>query len=691
MASSIVIDFNANLTRFSSSLDKATADLNKFQSNTKRISGQIKGAFAGLGVGLTAAGFGAFIKKSIDAADAMSKLSQRTGVAGEELARLSFAADLSDVSQDQLATGLQKLSRNLVEAANGSKQASAGFTALKLDPRQFNTADEAFKQIAERFSKLPEGVGKTTTAIQLFGKSGADLIPLLNGGASELKKLGDEAERLGLVLSSAQLESAAEFNDNLRRMTLLSSGLANDAIKPLLPILNELGRSMASTSLEARESGESFSPLKKILESVIITGANVKFVFQGIGREIGGIAAQASALAGGSLSQARTIRQELIADGVKARKELDEFEKRIFNPSIPIAQKKPPPGGGLDFSAKSTSKSTGKKPSEPIDLFGSFLTRDKATADFIKEQFSAVNELQGQIAREESEHIKDQIDRIAGLRKEFISLIDPVEQYRVKLNEIDEAEKAGALSADQANAARFKINDAIDAQLGFNEAVKETDSIARDLGLTFTSAFEAAIFGGGKTKDIFRSLAEDIAKIGIRRYLTEPLLEAADAAFKFVSASSSGGSKSSGGGFLGGLVSSFFGGGGSSFNSSSAGFFEIFANGGIMSSAGAIPLNKYAGGGIANSPQLAIFGEGRQNEAFVPLPDGRNIPVTLSGGGGGGGGLVVNNYYNIDARGASPGVSQDIRKAIQESQNTAVERSVSKVADMNARGQLRLS
>lgn len=59
-----------------------------------------------------------------------------------------------------------------------------------------------------------------------------------------------------------------------------------------------------------------------------------------------------------------------------------------------------------------------------------------------------------------------------------------------------------------------------------------------------------------------------------------------------------------------------------------------FADGGVMTSAGPLPLRAYAGGGIADSPQLTLFGEGRTPEAFVPLPDGRRIPVamTLSGG-----------------------------------------------------------
>lgn len=69
---------------------------------------------------------------------------------------------------------------------------------------------------------------------------------------------------------------------------------------------------------------------------------------------------------------------------------------------------------------------------------------------------------------------------------------------------------------------------------------------------------------------------------------------------------------------------------------------SFFANGGIMSSAGSVPLKKYARGGIANSPQMAVFGEGDNPEAYVPLPDGRSIPVTMSGAAGGETSVVIN-------------------------------------------------
>lgn len=90
---------------------------------------------------------------------------------------------------------------------------------------------------------------------------------------------------------------------------------------------------------------------------------------------------------------------------------------------------------------------------------------------------------------------------------------------------------------------------------------------------------------------------------------------------------------------FGSWASSLFGSSGSSGWMSSAGsymssiFSSFFADGGVMTSKGPLPLNTYANGGIAKSAQVAVFGEGSRPEAYVPLPDGRSIPVTMSGYG----------------------------------------------------------
>lgn len=90
------------------------------------------------------------------------------------------------------------------------------------------------------------------------------------------------------------------------------------------------------------------------------------------------------------------------------------------------------------------------------------------------------------------------------------------------------------------------------------------------------------------------------------------------------------------------------------FGLEAAGSAFGFADGGVMTSRGPMPLRKYASGGIANRPQVAVFGEGSTPEAFVPLPDGQHIPVKMSGGGGGTS-VVVN--VNVTDKGSSQDVS----------------------------------
>jgi hypothetical protein len=95
-----------------------------------------------------------------------------------------------------------------------------------------------------------------------------------------------------------------------------------------------------------------------------------------------------------------------------------------------------------------------------------------------------------------------------------------------------------------------------------------------------------------------------------------------------------------------------------------------FADGGIMTGSGPMPLRSYARGGVANSPQMALFGEGSTPEAYVPLPDGRTIPVTMKGGGGG-----MTIVQNFDFSNADGGTEANLRQAaavIQERTKQAV-------------------
>lgn len=102
-----------------------------------------------------------------------------------------------------------------------------------------------------------------------------------------------------------------------------------------------------------------------------------------------------------------------------------------------------------------------------------------------------------------------------------------------------------------------------------------------------------------------------------------------------------------------------------------------FAQGGVMTPQGPLPLKRYATGGVANSPQLALYGEGRKPEAYVPLPDGRSIPVKLQMpripqpvAQRSSPPAVYSPVYHIDARGADAAAVARLERGLQQRDRT---------------------
>lgn len=190
-------------------------------------------------------------KRAIDSADNLSKVAQKAGVTTEALSRLNHAAGYSDVSLEQLSGGLQKLSKNMADVATGSTGAAAtAFAALGVNVTdasgKLRGADEVFSQVAGLFERMENGSTKTALAIQLFGKAGADLIPLLNEGASGLAAMADESDRLGLTVSTKTGKAAEQFNDTLTKVGRIIDGVAMKVAEQALPALQQLADTLAS-------------------------------------------------------------------------------------------------------------------------------------------------------------------------------------------------------------------------------------------------------------------------------------------------------------------------------------------------------------------------------------------------------------------------------------------------------------
>ena len=224
----LLVSLGIDSAQFSAGLKKAQTGLGQFGSVAAR-------SFAAVAAGATvAAGAMAFaVKGAIDHADALAKSAQKAGTTVEALSRLEYAAKLSDVSLESLTGGLQKLSRSMVDVASG-KGPAAAFKALGIavtDARgQLRGSDEVMSEIADRFSRLEDGATKTALAMQIFGKSGAEMIPLLNSGADGLAAMADESDRLGATISTTTAKAAEKFNDTLTTIQVSMQGVINKII-----------------------------------------------------------------------------------------------------------------------------------------------------------------------------------------------------------------------------------------------------------------------------------------------------------------------------------------------------------------------------------------------------------------------------------------------------------------------------
>ena len=192
--------------------------------------------------------------KSIEAAGHLNDLSQSTGVSGETLSRYALSAKQAGTDIDGLAGGLQKLSVKIDDAAGGGKEAAASFSRLGVDIKdasgEIRSTEDILGDVAEQFSGMEDGASKTALAIDIFGKSGAALLPFLNQGKEGLAEAAKAADALGLTLSSDTIAAADMTGDALDTMGAISTGLGNKIMAQVVPTVLQLTQSFTSFIVE---------------------------------------------------------------------------------------------------------------------------------------------------------------------------------------------------------------------------------------------------------------------------------------------------------------------------------------------------------------------------------------------------------------------------------------------------------
>jgi hypothetical protein len=678
----------------------------------------LKGAVVGFGAAIAGSaivgGLGAIVKKSIDAGDELFNLQAKTGIAASALIGIANAAKLADVDVATLGKGLTKLNVNLVKAAEGNDGLASTFKRLGVDVKDANgkvvPADQALKQIADRFADLPDGAQKAAAAVALFGKSGADLIPLLNEGSASVEKFTfavgeDFAARSDL------------FNDTITEFGIKTQGFGLELTDALLPAL----QSILEVFGDLFDSKQDWTALFEVIKLGIrvVAGAifvTIKLVDVLIKNTVTAFQAISKALQG-DFAGAGEIFTNRIGNFIEQAKSDFALLQKLFtdSPSPGTGRRTGGRGLALDTSAADRASDAAARASDAAARKAAADARREASeqerllerrANLTQQAIDLQEELRNSVADvtaayegigatkteqlflDRNEAITENDRLIKKLTLDVVTLaneinaaggsldIKPFEdlinqlsrlnvdvaakQYQTGLKELTQQQadamtalrrESGTLTQDQERqltineklaqiqrempelyaAQRDEIVSLVEASAGLTEAQERNKTIvtgiAESIGSAVKSSLDLVIDGTKNWADSLREIASNllrsIADQLLQILVITPIVKAVTGAFGF-------------------------------------------ANGGIMTGDGPMPLKKYANGGIANSPQLAMFGEGSMPEAYVPLPDGRRIPVAMQGGGGGA--TTVN--VSVDAKGTqvqgNAGQGEQLGRAIAQ-------------------------
>ncbi|MDP2913341.1 MAG: hypothetical protein Q8N91_04970, partial [Candidatus Omnitrophota bacterium] len=205
------------------------ADIAELQKGLKQATQEVSSVAKSMTVALGAvtAVFSVGIASALHYGEEISRLSSITGITTETLSRLQYTAKQNEVSFDGLANGLKILARNVDEANTGNVNMAKNFSRLGVAASDLRGMgiDEMLYAVADRFKTLTSDSERTALAMDIFGRSGAGIIPILKLGSDGIKEFFEASDRLGNTLTGPQAKALKEFNDSIQDMQMYLRGI----------------------------------------------------------------------------------------------------------------------------------------------------------------------------------------------------------------------------------------------------------------------------------------------------------------------------------------------------------------------------------------------------------------------------------------------------------------------------------
>ncbi len=217
---------------------------------------------AAIGAG---AGLGVFVGQTAEVGGRINDLSQTLGISAEGFQEWDYVLGQAGLSADDLKAGMKKISIAMTDAD------SAGGQALRnlVGDIQGLSQEEVFDKTVTAFQGMADGAEKNALAVEIFGKSGQNLLPVLNDSAAGTEALRKKAEELGMVMSDKAVKATDDFGDSLDTLTGSATGLRNNLVGELLPgitpVIDQMTDFIGDMSSQIAESGGDWGKIADIM------------------------------------------------------------------------------------------------------------------------------------------------------------------------------------------------------------------------------------------------------------------------------------------------------------------------------------------------------------------------------------------------------------------------------------------
>jgi hypothetical protein len=233
----VALRFGAKDDGLTAQFRKVDQQLDAFKANASSVAGSIGSVFKSVAALAAVAGIAKLANDALEFADAQKKMQAQTGLNVQATQRLAFIAGQTSVEVGSLTSGVLKLQRVLGGFEEGSEKSADALKRLGLANADFlnRNPEEQFNAVAKAVSGLATQNEKVLATTELFGKSGAELLPVLQAIGNESNQLEAHFDAIGGPVGQAAIDAVDALGDEFSSTALAAKSLTTEILAIIAP------------------------------------------------------------------------------------------------------------------------------------------------------------------------------------------------------------------------------------------------------------------------------------------------------------------------------------------------------------------------------------------------------------------------------------------------------------------------